>query len=413
MGRIIFFIIFTLLLLLPDLYLYFSKVHLSFPEGRPRKAVKWLYFITLALQFGGMVFLYFHKKDGGEMTSILQVLDSFVKTMYIIKLGIIIPILLLGDLYKGGEQLIRLSQGADSLPERVAGRRNFIKQTAVLVASVPFLGFLYGMTWGKYRFQVRKVTLTFDDLPPAFDGFRLAQFSDFHAGSFDSVEGVRKGLQALQAQAADLIVFTGDLVNSMAQEMDPFTKEFAILNAPFGVYACTGNHDYGYRGAASRSTENRNQVMEKYAEAHLTLLNNEHVKLEKDGQHIRLMGVENWGAAPYFPKKGDLDGTLAEVPAEDFKILLSHDPTHWDAQVNPHPKKVHLTLSGHTHGTQMGVELFGMKWAPGKFVYKQWAGLYEKAGEYLYVNRGFGMLEGFYMRVGMYPEITLVELKRK
>jgi predicted MPP superfamily phosphohydrolase len=410
--RIIGFIVFTLIILLPDIYIYFSKVHLAFPSERAKRIGKILYFSAFALQFGGMLFLYFYLKNGGVRNMPVNILQAFVWMMFIIKGLVIVPILLFGDIYKFVEYIIKWTSKAEMLPERVASRRTFVKQFSIIVASVPFFTFLHGMTFGKYNFKVRNVKLTFDDLPKAFNGFKVAQFSDFHAGSFDSISGVRKGLRILQEQAADVILFTGDLVNQMADEVDPYKDEFKILDAPYGQYACTGNHDYGYRGEESRTDENKANIKEKFGECNMTLLNNTHVKLEKDGEHIRLMGVEKWGAARYFPKEGDLDGTLSDIPAEDFKILMSHDPTHWDSQVKGHDKKVHLTLSGHTHGAQMGVELLGMKWSPGKYIYKKWAGLYGEAGRFLYVNRGFGMLEGFSFRAGIYPEITVFELVR-
>lgn len=409
--RILGLLIFLLVILIPDIYIYFSKAHIAFPSDRAKRIGKIFYFSTFVLQFGGMLFLYFYLKEDGLRTVPINVLQAFIWTMFIVK-GLLFALLLIGDLYVLTEYIIKWTSKAEALPERVGTRRKFIQQFSLLTASVPFLTFLHGMTLGKYNYKVKNVSLTFKDLPKAFDGFRLAQFSDFHAGSFDSIEGVRKGLKLLQEQATDLIVFTGDLVNQMADEVEPYEDEFKILNAPFGQYACTGNHDYGYRGEESRTDKNKREVKEKFGACNMQLLNNTDVKLEKDGEYIRLLGVENWGAARYFPKKGDLEGTLANIPDEDFKILLSHDPTHWDAQVKNHAKKVHLTLSGHTHGAQMGVELLGMRWSPGKYVYKRWAGLFEEAGQYLYVNRGFGMLEGFSFRAGIYPEITVIELKR-
>lgn len=413
-GRVFFLIIMSLFFVLPDLYIYFSKVHLSFPSERAKRIGKWIYFGTMLLQYGGLLLVYLYViKGGAEKNVLTNALQTFAWGIFLLKLFVIVPILIFGDLYKFVEHFIKWISKGEALPSRVDSRRTFIKQFSVLAFSAPFLYFLHGMTRGKYNYKVRNVQLTFEDLPKAFDGFRIAQFSDFHAGSFDSLAGVRKGLQLMQDQATDLILFTGDLVNEMAEEMDPYVEEFKILDAPYGQYACTGNHDYGYRSKESRTPENRKKVKDKFGECNMTLLNNEHVKLEKDGEHIRLMGVENWGKARFFPKKGDLNGTLEEIPDEDFKILMSHDPTHWDAEIKQHDKKVHLTMSGHTHGAQMGVELLGIKWSPGKYAYKKWAGIYEEAGRYLYVNRGFGMLDNFHFRVGIYPEITVFELKKR
>ncbi len=412
MGRIIGLIVFIIFISLPDLYIYFSKVHESFSSDRAKMIGRVVYFSTLSLQFGGMLFLFLYvTQGGGDRTMPINLLQAFVWSMFIVKL-IILPFLLVGDGYRLIEFFIKLANGSEVMPERVATRRTFIKQAAVMVAAVPFFSFLHGMTRGKYNFKVKNVSLTFDDLPAAFDGFKVAQFSDFHAGSFDSLASVEYGLNLLQEQGADLILFTGDLVNQYAEEVDPYVDALKKLNAPFGQYASLGNHDYGYREKESRSPENRQRIKDKYAESNLTLLNNANVKLEKEGEHIRLVGVENWGVARYFPKKGDLNAALEGVDPEDFTILMSHDPTHWDAEVKDFDKHIHLTLSGHTHGAQMGVEFLGMKWSPGKYVYKNWAGLYENAKQYLYVNRGFGMLEGFSFRAGIYPEITVLELKK-
>ncbi len=411
-GRIIGLLIFLFIISLPDIYIYFSKVHESFQSERAKLFGRIVYFSTLLLQFGGMLFLFFYiNRWGGERTTSVNMLQAFVWTMFIVKL-VIIPFLFVGDFYWVLESMLKYWKGGEELPERVANRRSFIKQASVMVAALPFFSFLHGMTRGKYNFQVKNVSLSFDDLPPAFDGFKVAQFSDFHAGSFDSLASVEYGLDLLQQQGADLILFTGDLVNQFAEEVDPYVHLFKKLKAPFGQFGSLGNHDYGYRNEESRSPENRQAIKDKYAECNLQLLNNAHVKLEKAGEHICVAGVENWGVARYFPKKGDLNKALEGLNHEDFTILLSHDPTHWDAEIKQHEKHVHLTLSGHTHGAQMGVELLGLKWSPGKYVYKRWAGLYESAKRYLYVNRGFGMLEGFSFRVGIYPEITVFELKK-
>ncbi len=411
-GRIIGFIVFIIVLLLPDAYIYFSKVHESFPSERSKQIGKIVYFTSLLFQFGGMLFLFFYiSLGGGERTVLTNLLQAIVWMVFIVKL-VMIPFLLVGDGYRLIEFFIKLFQGAEEMPARVENRRTFIKQASVIAAGLPFIAFLHGMTRGKYNFKIKKVSLAFENLPQAFDGFRVAQFSDFHAGSFDSMSSVEYGLNLLQEQGADLILFTGDLVNQYAEEMDPYIDLFQNVKAPYGQYASLGNHDYGYRNKESRTDENRKAIRDKYAACNMELLNNAHVKLEKDGEHICVAGVENWGVARYFPKRGDLNAALEGIEDGDFTILMSHDPTHWDAEVKKHPKHVDLTLSGHTHGAQMGVELLGLKWSPGKYVYKRWAGLYENAKQYLYVNRGFGMLEGFSFRAGIFPEITVFELKK-
>jgi len=276
-----------------------------------------------------------------------------------------------------------------------------------------FFAMLYGTIWGKYQFTVDSIELTFDDLPDAFDGLRIAQISDIHAGTFDSAMQVEKGVQLLKAQSPDIILCTGDLVNSSKDEIDPYIEIFSQLDAPLGMYAVKGNHDYyGLyrlpRNIPGIGQQYWNDFKDKYRQMGFDLLDNESATITKQDQSITIVGVENWGAGP-FPKKGDLDLALADVPDDAFCILMSHDPTHWDHHVFPHPKKIQLTLSGHTHGMQFGINLFGWQWSPVKYRYKRWIGLYQELGQYLYVNRGFGFL-AWPGRVGMKPEITVIEL---
>lgn len=299
--------------------------------------------------------------------------------------------------------------------EVILERRKFIKKTGVLLGSIPFSSFLYGITIGKYNFKVHEQQIFFDDLPDAFDGFRIAQISDVHAGSFDSAEAVSKGVAMLQAQKADIILFTGDLVNTFAAEIEPYLSVFKELEAPYGKFAVLGNHDYPMYRRMFDSEEKGQENLEKIKAHHTTMgfdvLLNRTTKIEKDGQYICLAGVENWGRSRHFPKLGDLDIATADCKKDDFIVLMSHDPTHWEDKVKTYEKPIHLTLSGHTHGMQMGVDLPMFKWSPVKYVYQHWAGLYEEAGRYLYVNRGFGFL-GFAGRVGVFPEITVLELKK-
>lgn len=296
-------------------------------------------------------------------------------------------------------------------------RRKFLKQGGVLLGSIPFISFLYGITWGKYNFTVHRQALSFDDLPDVFDGFRIAQISDIHSGSFDDESAVRKGIKLLQEQQADVILFTGDLVNSYASEIEPYLEDFKNLTAPYGKFAVLGNHDYPMykRMFDSEAHEQKNlaQIKEHHKTMEFNLLLNESTKLEKEGAYIRLIGVENWGRSRHFPKLGDLDLATAGCDEKEFKVLMSHDPTHWEDHVKAYDKHhIHLTVSGHTHGFQMGIDLPMFKWSPIKYRYKYWAGLYEELGKFLYVNRGFGFLF-FAGRVGVFPEITIFELKKK
>lgn len=283
--------------------------------------------------------------------------------------------------------------------------------SAMLVLCI--LVFVYGMLRGKYAYRVIRHTLEFDDLPSAFNGFTITQISDVHAGSFHNRKAVQRGIELINKQQSDLFVFTGDLVNNKATEIIPWMDLFSSIKAPFGQFSVLGNHDYGdyvkWESEANKRA-NLDQLKSLHGQMGYRLLLDEHVKLEKDGQSIILAGVENWGLG--FGQRGDLNKALGGVTASAFKILLSHDPTHWESEVKQLPSKVHLTLAGHTHGMQFGLEAFGLKWSPVKYRYAHWAGIKEEQGRYLNINRGFGFI-GFSGRVGIWPEITVIELKRK
>lgn len=283
----------------------------------------------------------------------------------------------------------------------------------ILLSLLIIIAFIYGILRGKYAYRVIKHTLYFDDLPAAFEGFKLVQISDVHAGSLKNPKAVQKGIDLINKQHADLFVFTGDLVNNKAEEIKPYIQHFSQIKAPFGQFSVLGNHDYGdYIKWESELVKQQNlQQLKKYhAEIGFRLLLDEHVTLEKNGEKLVLVGIENWGLG--FGERGDLNKALQGNTPEEFKILLSHDPSHWEAQVKNHPSKIQLTLAGHTHGMQFGFEAFGLKWSPVQFRYKHWAGVKQENNRFLNVNRGFGFI-GFSGRVGIWPEITLIELKKK
>jgi predicted MPP superfamily phosphohydrolase len=326
------------------------------------------------------------------------------------------------------EDMIRVLQGSitwiadffnlgSTNPERntyIPSRRAFVSQMGLALAAIPLSGILYGIWKGKYNYRVVKQTLFFDDLPAAFDGFTILQLSDIHSGSFDNKEKIAYGVSLANDQNPDLLLFTGDLVNNTADEMDPWIETFSKLKAKYGKFSTLGNHDYGDYitwPSATAKVENMKRLEEVHKELGFTLMNNTSQRIEKDGESIEIIGIENWGKPP-FPQYGDLKKATANIDPDAFKILMSHDPSHFDEQVKSYPKKIHLTLSGHTHGMQFGIEIPGLiKWSPVKYRYPKWAGLYEEMGRYLYVNRGFGYL-AFPGRVGIWPEITLIELKK-
>lgn len=292
-------------------------------------------------------------------------------------------------------------------------RSLWVSELAVVLAGSALLVVLFGLTRGRHFYRLKKTTLTFPDLPTAFDGFTITQITDVHSGSFTDAAGVKKGLKLVNAQRSDVILFTGDLVNNKAAEMDPWIAPFAELNASMGKFSVLGNHDYGdyikWESAEAKKA-NLKRLKAVHGEMGFRLLLDESVRLKKDGEAINLIGVENWGKGG-FHKYGDLKKATRDLPDKGFKILLSHDPSHWEAVTLSHEQHIHLTLSGHTHGMQFGVDFLGFKWSPVQYVYKQWLGLYQSAGRYLYVNRGFGFL-GLKGRIGMWPEVAVITLKR-
>ena len=294
-----------------------------------------------------------------------------------------------------------------------SSRRKFVGQLALGLASIPFLSILYGITKGKYNYKVLKYTLFFEDLPPAFDNYKITQISDIHSGSFDNRSKVEYAVDLVNAQASDAIMFTGDLVNSKTSEMLPWKSIFSKLKAKDGVFSVLGNHDYGdYTRWPSEQAKRKNfdEMLDLQREMGFQLLLDEARYIEKNGARLAIIGVENWGKG--FKQKGDLKKATSKINPQDFKILLSHDPSHWEYEVVDDKLHYQLTLSGHTHGMQFGIEIPGLvKWSPIKWRYKYWAGLYENEGQVLNVNRGFGYL-AFPGRVGIWPEITVITLKK-
>ena len=319
------------------------------------------------------------------------------------------------------EDLFRVGRGsANYLVKKkrdqpfIASRRKFVSQLGLSIAAIPFMSILYGIFEGKYNFKVIKQPIYFPDLPAEFDGFTITQISDIHSGSFDNPEKIQYAIDLINEQNSDMILFTGDIVNTHAKEMLPWIDTFKrIKTHNFGKYSVLGNHDYGeyVSWPTPEDKENNFQAIKNlYGQIDFKLLLNEHAVIEKGGQKIALVGVENWGHN--FKKAGDINKASNGLTSNDFKILMSHDPSHWDYEVQHHDKNFHLTLSGHTHGMQFGIEIPGyFKWSLAQYVYKQWAGLYENKGRYVYVNRGFGF-HAYSGRVGIMPEITVIELKK-
>ena len=338
---------------------------------------------------------------------------AFALMVYIPKM-VLALIMITEDIFRVGKGSVTYLAKKKGDQPFLASRRKFVSQLGLGFAAIPFMSILYGIFEGKYNFKVIKQRIYFPDLPEEFDGFTITQISDIHSGSFDNSEKINYAIDLINEQNSDMILFTGDIVNTHASEMVPWINTFnRIKKHKYGKYSVLGNHDYGeYVSWPTPADKDNNfqAIKNLYGQIDFKLLLNEHAVIEKGGQKIALVGVENWGHN--FKKAGDLNKASNGLTSNDFKILMSHDPSHWDYEVQHHDKNFHLTLSGHTHGMQFGIEIPGyFKWSLAQYVYKQWAGLYENKGRYVYVNRGFGF-HAYSGRVGIMPEITVIELKK-
>lgn len=415
-GFLIIFLVITGLTLLLDWYVYNGLRTLTkgWPFLRWKQVLLWGY-LVLSIGVTALFLIGLGSFSTARgMTPYHEWILSFFLTFFITKV-IFSLVLLIGDtgrlLYGVGDNIVNHGK-KENIPY-FPSRRKFISEIAVLVAAVPFISLLYGMFKGKYDYKLHRETLYFEDLPEAFDGFTITQISDIHSGSFDNSAAVQRGIDMAKAQKSDLFVFTGDLVNNAAWEIEPYIGHFKQLKAPFGQFSILGNHDYGdyiQWNSPEEKAANLEKLKGQHTKLDYRLMLDENVELEKNGQKINLIGVQNWGRG--FIQIGDLDKALKGVDKDAFKILLSHDPTHWEEKVRYHETKIHLTLAGHTHGAQFGVETAGLRWSPVQYRYLDWAGLAEQNGRKLYVNRGFGFL-AFSGRLGIWPEITVLTLKKK
>ena len=388
---------------------------LTFYASRSLKTLKvprWVEWLFWLITIGVVIHLLYHWFCRGKVvwSAPQQYAIAGLLTWLIICLFVTLP-LLLEDITRLIKAIFRKPTNAPRIPSR----RKFVSTLGWGLAAIPFASILYSIFKGKYNYKVWKYTLYFDNLPKAFDGYRITQISDIHCGSFDNYEKIRYGVELINSQKSDVILFTGDLVNNLANEVHNWKSLFATLQAPDGVFSIMGNHDYGDYSSwetPEAKQQNLEHLFQLQKQMGWQLLLNEHCYLERDGEKIALIGIENWGHGR-FSKYGDLNKAMEGVNTEDFKILMSHDPTHWQEVVLPENKDIQLTLSGHTHGMQCGIEIPGwLKWSPSQYIYKYWGGIYEEGGKYLNVNRGFGY-HAFPGRLGVWPEITVIELKTK
>lgn len=399
-------ILFVLILLLMDFYAMRMVRQISFLENRV-----WLYWLLNLSVYLYFLYLSMDLVFLGNTVSIY--FRAFVIIYFFAKLAFIFP-LFIEDIWSGLQWLIeRFSKPATTSidPE---SRKIFLKRLSVSLGAIPFMVMGYGVVRNIYRYRVMHQKLKIKDLHPDLQGLRIVQISDIHSGTFPERKPVMRGVEMINELDPDLFVFTGDLVNYKADEIDPYLEYFSKIKARYGKFSIMGNHDYGdyhrWKDEEERN-ENDRAFEEKHRHLGWELLRNEHRQIPIGNSQIGMIGVENFSTLPRFPRKGDLVAARKGMGATDFRILLSHDPTHWNAEVTKDNQDIHLTLSGHTHGFQFGFEIPGIaRWSPAQYIYKQWAGLYQTKNQYLYVNRGYGVL-GYPGRVGILPEITLIELQ--
>jgi predicted MPP superfamily phosphohydrolase len=404
-----FLAIVLIIAVLIDVYVFqaIKTITQSLPP-RPRTAIFVAYWGLSVLALSTFLLLpYLYVQYTRAGTYITTIILGF----YIAKL-LALVFLLIDDIRRGIQWIILRATATPATGSGPAiSRSTFLSWLGIGLGTSLFGALVYGFG-NKYKYRVHRVSLAFDNLPASFKGLKIVQLSDIHCGSFDSPDAVSKGVDLVLAEKPDLILFTGDLVNDRATEMKNYQTIFSRLQAPMGIYSTLGNHDYGDYGwweSPELKKANLDRLKEIQQEMGWRLLVNEHVVLEKDGGQIALIGIENWSAKARFPKYGRMDLAYAGTEKYPFKILMSHDPSHWDAEVRPHYPDIDLMLAGHTHGMQFGVEIPGLKWSPVQFLYKQWAGLYEEGRQRLYVNRGYGFI-GYPGRFGILPEITVIEL---
>ncbi|MBK7882669.1 MAG: metallophosphoesterase [Chitinophagaceae bacterium] len=403
------------IMLFLDVYVYQSIKALTYTSSVKTKAiVHFVYWaISIIAIIGFLLFIFTrHEFLGRNVRSYLfAIVIGFFMAKLVAVLFFIIDDLRRGIQWVAGKLFFNNTESAAISGDGIS-RCAFLSWLGIAAGGTLFGSLIYGFG-NKYNYKVKPIQLTFENLPQAFKGIKIVHISDIHTGSFTDKKSVLKGVQKIMDQKADIILFTGDLVNDMAIEMNDYMDVFSQLKAPMGVYSCLGNHDYGdyvvwpVNGVSQQ--QNLEDIKKVHADLGWRLLVNEHIVLEKEGQQIALLGVENWSAKRSFSRHGRMDLAHAGTEKYPFKILLSHDPSHWDAEIKPGYPDVDLMLSGHTHGMQFGVELPGFKWSPVQYMYKQWGGLYEDANQKLYVNTGFGFI-GYPGRVGVLPEITLIEL---
>ncbi len=413
MGKLIAIAIFSALFILIDIYIY--QAVKSAINGFPspwRKTLQILFWAITALSVAGIIYVNSIQNPSKDLRQFIMV---SVSVIYFSKVFGVLT-LLIDDIYRAGQwvffKIFPALKTSAQASEGGMTRSQFVSNAALIAVAAPMVAFGFGIVSGAHNYRLRRRTIHLQNLPRQFDGISIGQLSDIHSGSFFSRPGVKKGIDLLNSEKPDIIFFTGDLVNDLASELNDYKDLFAKVKAPLGVYSTLGNHDYGdYKSWSSyeRKKQNLHDLVRAQKEMGWDILLNENRTVKVDGEEIAIVGIENWGAGR-FSKYGDLGKAYKGTEDKPVKLLLSHDPSHWDAQVRTQFPDIDVMFSGHTHGFQFGVELGDFKWSPSQYIYKQWADLHQEGEQFLYVNRGFGFI-GYPGRIGILPEVTIIELK--
>jgi uncharacterized protein len=414
-------VVFLIILLLIDLYAFqsFRFVTRSYSQTAIRR-VKTIYWFVSFFCFALIVFtqytdwhnwnIYFKTYSFALLIILITskiVLDLFVLVDDLIRFFRWLPI-------KISSWFKRPAQGETVKQAKAISRSDFIIKTGLIIGSIPFFSMIYGMVFNPYNYKIRKLRLILPELPGSFDGFKIVQVSDIHTGSFLSTEPLTRAVSLINEQKPDVVFFTGDLVNYRHEEALKYVDILKEIKAIHGVFSIFGNHDYGDYSKWETIEAKKNDISELrkiHSRMGWNLLWDEHDYIEQNGEKLTVIGVQNCSSHG-FSNYGSLEKATKDINYSPVNILLSHDPSHWDKEVNKKYPNINLTLSGHTHGMQFGVEIPGFKWSPIQYIYKEWAGMYQEKNQYLYVNRGLGFI-GYPGRVGILPEITVIELRKK
>ena len=416
-NRILGLIAISILLILIDIYIYKAIRSVSW-KWKNNKYLSFTYIwwgYTLLLIIGVFISIFFNIKFLLRSIILVVFFLTFVSKIFILLF------LITDDLRRGFIWIKRKlkskprdEKSMDSTYQQAIPRSEFIIKAGTLVAALPLASLTYGVVSSAYDYRIKRKTLFLPNLPKAFDGITLGQLSDIHSGSFYDKKAVLGGVEMLLKEKPELVFFTGDLVNNLASEMRDYQDIFSKVKAPLGVYSILGNHDYGDyffgKGGSAAKSKNLADVKVTHKNMGWDLLLNENRRIKIEGEEIAVLGIENWGVGR-FAKYGQMDKAIKNTDDVPVKLLLSHDPSHWRAQILPQYPQIDAMFSGHTHGMQFGIVTEKFQWSPAQYVYKEWAGLYQEGAQQLYVNVGYGFL-GYPGRVGMLPEITIFELRR-